>query len=105
MMTATLEALTCEYCGKPSEELDGDAYCPRCAAAALAHAEAEEAHSDAVSEHEEVEADVEAIEAELAEVRERLAAAKGRMRDAARGVVKSGRRLADAEAELDRLAG
>jgi uncharacterized Zn finger protein (UPF0148 family) len=104
MTTATLE-LTCDYCGAEAEELDGDAYCPACAAAAAAHAEAEETYSDAVSEHEEAEAEVEAIEVELAEVRERLAVAKGRMRDAARDVVKSGRRLADAEAELDRLAG
>jgi uncharacterized Zn finger protein (UPF0148 family) len=104
MTTATLEALTCDYCGAEAEELDRDAYCPACAAAALAHSEAEEAHSDAISEHEEAEADVEAIEAELAEVRERLAVAKGRMRDAARVVAKSGRRLADVEAELDRLA-
>jgi uncharacterized Zn finger protein (UPF0148 family) len=103
MTTATLD--TCEYCGKPSRKLDGDTYCPACAAAAAAHAEAEETYSDAISEHEEAEADVEAIEAELAEVRERLAVAKGRMRDAARVVVKSGQRLADAEAELDRLAG
>jgi chromosome segregation ATPase len=104
MTTATLE-LTCDYCGAEAGALDDDSYCPRCAAAAAAHAEAEETYSDAVSEHEEAEAEVEGLEAELAEVRERLAVAKGRMRDAARVVVKSGQRLADAEAELDRLAG
>jgi uncharacterized Zn finger protein (UPF0148 family) len=101
--TATLE-LTCDYCGAASDDLDGDDYCPACAAAAAAHAEAEETYSDAVSEHEEAEAEVEGIEVELAEVRERLATAKGRMRDAAKVVAKSGRRLADAEVELDRLA-
>jgi septal ring factor EnvC (AmiA/AmiB activator) len=106
------EWTNCEHCLESVliDEADDDCLCPKCAAAAKTHAEAEEQYLDAVSAFENAESEVTDVENEiaelvgqLAEARRELASAKGRLKTADKVVTKCGELLETAERALEAL--